>query len=241
MFIQFIIVAAFVIGLLVFSKKYNAMARGMIGQGIAGGAGASTGSNGGAELKRLAEALGLSFEEATPHKEAKVLMNLHARMYGDYKGVPVEMKWYAHAQEENAGLTRSYSYSYVIVKTTTFAVKNAEGKSFEIVPKSETLVAKPTGVAAFDNKLMLAGDHIVPHSTLSYFAKLGWMDLMLKGQKLVFNDTFYDQFKGLSAMKMMTAVHPIYRSTAQNPTIHADSVREFFDAVVGLVQEAALV
>lgn len=193
-------------------------------------------------LPDLAQALGLKYE-AHPMTESdkKTVMHVNARVYGDYKGVPVEMKWYAHAQQEKAGITQSYAYSYRIEKTTTFTVKNPEHKSFEILPKSDSVVSKATGVAAFDEKLALSGAHIVPKNTLYYFATLGWMDITLKGTSLVFNDSYYEQFKGLAGMKMMTAVHPIYHSTAQKPAIDVESVRKFFDEIVELVKGAALV
>ena len=107
------------------------------------------------------------------------------------------------------------------------------------MPKSEGAVTKLTGNKDFDDKeLMMTGDIKIPNKYLSEFAKLEWMDLKLHGNTLILNDTYYEQFQdGLKAMKMMTAVHPVWGTSAKNPEMKVDQVVEFIDSLAKLAEE----
>jgi len=185
-------------------------------------------------LRKLSSDLGLQFEEMTSETGKKVLSSSGSHVWGEYKEIPVEMIYKSNVQK-GTGIN---IYSYSMEKTITFTVKNSAQKSFSILPK--TLGAeggKPTGHSVFDEHLLLLGDISLPSDIAEYFGRLGWMHLTLQGTKLIFHDTFYEQFQGVTGgVQMMSAVHPIWKSTVTVWDIDAGAAKEFFDTLVALIK-----
>ena len=186
---------------------------------------------------KMAEALGLQFEEtSTADKTKKTVMDVGSRVYGTYRGLPVDLIFATDTRYEGGR-----TYSYRMQRTITFTVKNSD-KKFQIQPKSSNLVSQSTGSSKFDSKLSLTGNVSIPTSTLDYFGELGWMNLKLDGNRLVFHDNFMDQFQGITGgMKMLTAVHPIWKTSVQNwASLDIPNVKKFMDSVVDLAGQAGL-
>lgn len=186
-------------------------------------------------MQKIADALGLQYEAKPPAQGKDVVMDMGGRVYGTYNGLPVEI---VMANTTRVGPTGT-KFTSTMQRTLTLKVPNPKRKQFHILPKDGHVVAEETGSNAFNQKLSYVGDPIVPKETLDYFGKLGWMDLALKDDELLFHDTFYDQFRGLSAMQAMTAKHPVWGTTAQNPSVDVTSVRHFLDQMVGLAQKTS--
>lgn len=190
-------------------------------------------------LRDLSTKLGLQYEEISSPQEKNSLYALGGRAFGEYKGIPVEIRFESAAEMGN-GIGIMYRYTFQ--NTVRFTVKNSQNKSFDILPKRAGVQAGTAQNPHFDEKIMLVGDAIIPNDILDYFASLGWMHLTLKENNLTFQDTFYEQFQGISGgMNMIKAVHPIWKNTAQNRTIDEASTRAFFDKLVDLAKRADLV
>lgn len=187
----------------------------------------------------LAQELGLKYQEATNEgNDGKTIMNTGCEMYGEYRHHKMEIAMGVTAK--HIGLSIG-SYSYSMKKLIAFEVANPDGKSFHIQPKSKNIIAKDTGERNFDEKLMLSGNTEIPNEYLNYFGNLGWLNLKLENNHLVFNDTFYEdlmQSEGVSTM--MIARHPIWESTPQNPEISVDKVKEFIDKIIDLSESLKL-
>lgn len=192
----------------------------------------------------FAKAMGLTYENNSTQSglaggaDKKLLQNINHHMFGEYKGVVVDWRIGSYAREsEKTPLTATYSYEHSNSNKITFTVKNSGNKQFEIMKKSEHIVAKPTGNSQFDSKLSLTGDAVVPADVLSYFGSLGWIDLKLVGTALVYNDSFYEQpqFKGLSAYSnIMSAVHPVWGTSISKTAMDTAKGQLFFDKMTEL-------
>jgi hypothetical protein len=187
-------------------------------------------------FEKLAEELGLTYETFTPNQNKNVLYSSGLKMSGTYQGIPLEMMYAMSTQTESA-LSR-FQASYTMQKTLALTVSNSKNISFQIMPKSLGATGgTPTGNEKFDNTLLLMGNIPLPQTFLEYCADLGWMNLSLQGNTLLFNDTFYDEMKGLSgSMNMMTARHPIWKSTATQTNIDFESAKTFFDQIATLAK-----
>ncbi len=176
-------------------------------------------------FKSLAEQLGLHYEVFAPEANKNTLYSSGSTMTGTYKNVPVEVVYAMSTQ--SAPTLSQYVASYTMQKTITFTVNNTQKKEFQILPKS--LVSsggKATGNSRFDALFSLVGDIALPSTLLEYCAELGWMNLSLKGNTLIFSDTFYDEIAGL---QMINTAHPIWKSTPRNTAIDMPSAKRFFD------------
>lgn len=226
----FYVMATAVFVLIVFlMNKFN---RGVIDRGVAKAKAQDM-------MPELAGKLGLKYEDLSHHKDTKEnLMDVGSKIFGEYKGFPIEIVMHMRADQENVPLGYQYAYSYKMDRYIKIGVKNPDKKSFEIIPKNVNVVAKASGKAAFDEKLMITGKANVPGWFLNYCAELGWMNLKFSEGNLSFNDTFYDQFQtGLKGMEMLSVVHPIWKSSASSPQIDVDAVVQFIDKLVKLVEE----
>ncbi len=188
-------------------------------------------------LRDFAASVGLQFEEFSPGSNKNTLYSVGSRAWGEYAGIPLEI---VYATRTDMGIV-GVSYSYSMEKTITFTVKNTSKKYFDVLPKSSAAQAHPSGNSRFDETLMLVGDAIIPNDILDYFAALGWMHLTLRENTLTFHDTFYEQFKGMSGtMHIMNTAHPIWKSTASNWGMDAQSGKYFLDTMVDLVKRSNL-
>lgn len=184
-------------------------------------------------MKSLADTLGLQYEAKPPAQGKDVVMDVGGRVYGTYNGLPIEI---VMANTTRVGPTGT-RFTSTMQRTLTLKVPNPNRKQFHILPKDGHVVAEETASNAFNQKLSYVGDPVLSKETLDYFGKLGWMDLALKNDELLFHDSFYDQFQGLNAMQAMTARHPVWGTTAQNPTIDVTSVRQFLDTMLDLTKK----
>lgn len=185
-------------------------------------------------MKKIADALGLQYEAKPAAQGKDVVMDMGGRVYGTYNGLPVEI---AMSNTTRVGPTGT-RFTSTMQRTLTLKVPNPKGRKFHILPKDGHVVAEETASNAFNQKLSYVGDPVVPKETLDYFGKMGWMNLALKGDELLFHDTFYDQFQGLNAMQAMTAKHPVWGTTAGNPNVDVAAVRLFLDSIVAVAQKA---
>lgn len=194
---------------------------------------AQTASN---PFEKLATELGLTYETFTPNKNKNVLYSSGLKMSGTYQGIPLEMIYAMSTQTESA-LSR-FQASYTMQKTIALTVSNPKNISFHILPKSlGAQGGTPTGYEKFDNHFLCRGNAHIPQTFLEYCANLGWMNISLEGNTLLFNDTFYDEMTGLSgSMNMMSARHPIWKSTATQNTLDMESAKLFFDQICSLAQ-----
>lgn len=194
------------------------------------------------QLPALGQLLGLHHENfGGQQTQNRTIMDMGESLSGEYQGVPIEiiMSSYAeHSKFSEVPLGYGHAYSYSMKSTITITVKNADNKKFQILPKSSKAQIKPIGVSEFDQKLMFSGDNILNSDAFHYFGKLGWMDLQLKGNKLVFNDSYYEHLS--SPMKMLTATHPIWKITVKNTKMDINHTKEFIDKLIEFAQEAQL-
>lgn len=221
LFILFLVAVSFL-------KKFN---QGQVDKGMQGNEKENP-------LKAFAGTLGLQFENIANEKTKNTIYDVGSRVWGEYEGIPIEIRYRSTAK---SGGSIGISYNYTIEKTITFTVNNPQKKSFDILPKSTDVQSAATGNAIFDAKLNFIGDNIIPNETLEYFGSLGWMHLSLRENDLTFHDTFYEQFQGLHAMNMMSAVHPIWKSTPKEQTMDVNSGKEFLKILAELAKKANLV
>lgn len=195
------------------------------------------------QMPDLAKLLGLQYQKLEQPQNKRTIMSMGERVYGTYNNIDIEMLMgmsAEHSKEINIGYRSAYNYS--MQRTISFKVKNSDNHSFHIMKKSETTKGQSTGNADFDKHLTLTGDNILTGQFTDYLAKLGWMDLKLKDQGLVFNDNFMDQFSkpGFAGQKMLSAVHPIWKSSASHPQIDLNNVKVFIDQIIQFIQDAKL-
>ncbi len=216
-------------------KKFN---QGVIDNGVATAKAAS-------KMPELAQVLGLKYEDTSmQEKDKKTIMDTGERISGEYEGMALEIVMANNTQHMDGkdvpfGYTQGFTSK--TQKTIKLTVSNPDKKKFHISPKSSHVVAAPTGNGSFDGKLMLTGDKIVSDALLGEFGDMGWMDLKLEGNTLLFNDSFYEQFTGLNAMKMMSTTHPIWRTSATNWSIDVHAVKAFIDKLVDFAKKEKLV
>ncbi len=184
-------------------------------------------------MKQIADALGLQYEAKAPAQGNDVVMDMGGRIHGTYNGLPVEIVMANTTRVRPTG-TR---FESTMQRTLTLKIPNPNHKHFHILPKDGHVVATETPSTTFNQKLSYVGDPVVPKETLDYFGKLGWMNLALQADELLFQDTFYDQFKGMNAMQAATVRHPVWGSTAANPTVDVTAVRQFLDTMVDLTKK----
>lgn len=187
-------------------------------------------------LKGLGAALGLQYELLQPSPDKNAVLSTGSRLSGTYQGLPIEMIYGQTTRTEN--FTSRYTASYTLQRTITVTVENKNRKQFEILPRAVSGTGgTPTGNQAFDAKLLVMGEaHNLPSDFVQYCASLGWMHLSLKDNRLHFEDTFYDQFTGLSGMQMMTAVHPIWKTSVSKPEFDMAAAKTFFDELTKLAK-----
>lgn len=197
-------------------------------------------------LQELADKMGLEFqylgEDRKISANKNLIYDLGWRVFGIYKDIPIELVMASKVQHDDKfRIPYSYSYSYSMDRKITFTVKNPDNKAFHILPKNKNVVADNTGNQDFDEKLTYSGDKVVSRKQLEHFSNLGWMNLTLKGNQLVFHDNFYDQFQSMAgSLKMMSIVHPIWQTSASNLKINVDKVQEFIDSLIDLIKDSGI-
>ncbi len=184
-------------------------------------------------LPELAQALGLTHEVLSPAGGKDVFMETGERITGTYQGFPMEMVF---AMKAKHGDQITVKYSYSIQKTVALTVQNPSGKTLEILPKYSQLVAKPTGVASFDESLSLAGNLEMPEAILESFGRLGWMNLRLKGNRLELDDNYYEGSSGMMNMSQLTSKHPVWGNTPTNPKMDLSSAKAVIDTMVEIAR-----
>ncbi|PJC37222.1 hypothetical protein CO046_01775 [Candidatus Peregrinibacteria bacterium CG_4_9_14_0_2_um_filter_53_11] len=196
-------------------------------------------------LPELSKALELSYkpdpQPADAASDKKHLYTLGGEAHGTYRTWPVQLVMRSTAREsDRPGLYR-YSYTYSDVRSISMTVKNPSNHSFEIMPRTESIEAAPTGVASFDKALVIVGERIVPSSILEHFGQLGWMHLTLKGETLTMRDDFYSQaqFKGFGAARQLRAVHPVWGISLKHPAADVEKVRAVLDDMVSIGDKLA--
>ncbi len=178
-------------------------------------------------FKDLAKELGLQYEVFSPQENKNTLYSSGSLMTGSYQNIPVAVT-YAMTTESVPASFR-YAASYTMQKTIAFTVKNSQKKEFQILPKSLAgQSGNRTGNSQFDEVLSVIGDISIPLEIVQYCAELGWMNLSLKGDTLLFRDTFYDERAGIS---MMNLAHPIWKSTPLQTAIDMQNAKRFFDTM----------
>lgn len=176
-------------------------------------------------FKDLAQELGLHYEVFSPETNKNTLYSSGSLMKGNYQNIPVEVTY--AMTTESAPANFRYAASYTMQKTIAFRVKNSQKKEFQILPKSfGGQGGTASGNSRFDETLSLIGESALPLEIIEYCAELGWMNLSLKGDTLLFSDTFYDERAGV---QMMNLVHPIWKSTPLQTAIDMQSAKRFFD------------
>ncbi len=231
--IPLIVLVFFILVFLKFRKKTPGATGSVYSAGGSNNAGA-----GDTQMPKLAEMMGLTYEDASLPTTEKMFMNSGSRVKGNYKGVNVDIIMGGYAKEaEHTPLTATYAYEYKITKEFNFEVSNPQNKSFEIVIKNKNIVSQPTGVASFDSILLLLGDLRVPDEYLEYFGKMGWMNLKLKGNLLKFTDSFFeDTMATKGTMSAVGAVNPVWRSSSRNFNIDYANVISFIDKLIELIE-----
>ncbi len=220
--VAFIVVVFFV-------NKFN---RKMIDQNVA----TSKASD---KMPEIAQKLGLKYEDLSHHKDTKDnIMDVGSKIHGEYKGLPIEIVMHMRADQDKVNIGYKYAYTYKSERFIKLKVENPDKKHFSIMMKNKNAVTKASGNKEFDEKLTMTGNAHLPNEFLDYCAGIGWMNLKLDGENLIFNDNYYDQFQsGLKGMQMLTAVHPIWKTSAKNPTIDVNSAIEFIDKLVELAKK----
>ncbi|MBI5401825.1 MAG: hypothetical protein HY959_00345 [Ignavibacteriae bacterium] len=194
------------------------------------------------KMPELAAFLGLSYKNIAPPSDKKTFMNTGDKIFGKYRDVEVEIVMSATAREsDHTPLLATYAYDFSSTKYFAFKVNNSGNKSFNILPKNKNLIANPTGINSFDSSLSYTGDAIVPKTYLEFIGSMNWMDLSLRNNVLLFNDSFSEHIintKG--SMAMMSAVHPVWNTSAKNFQIDFNNVKAFLDKIIDLIEEMGM-
>lgn len=191
------------------------------------------------KLPELAEVLGMKYEELSSKGNKDEIFSIGSRLYGQYKGIPIEIIMKGDAQEASRlKYPYMYAFSYSSQKTITLTVDNKKNHKFHILPKDKDIVSIPSGHAKFDKTYSFIGDFIFPTDIIEYFCELGWMNLKLEGNKLIFNDTYYEQFSGMSgSLKMMNNTHPVWGTSLENYNIDIQRMKSFIDCLVEIANK----
>lgn len=194
------------------------------------------------KMPELAAFLGLNYKDIAPPSDKKTLMNTGDKIFGKYRDVEIEIVMSSVAREsDHTPLLATYAYDFSTTKYFAFKVNNSGNKSFNIFPKNKNQITKQSGISSFDTSLSYTGDDIVPKNYLESFGKMGWMDLSLKNNVLLFNDSFSEYIintKG--SLAMMSAVHPIWNTSAKNFQIDFNNVKQFLDKIIDLIEETGM-
>jgi len=235
-----VIIAVVIIAIVVIYLKFGNKSAGIL-SGL-GGASSSGNSAYVSKMPELASFLGLQYKDISPPSDKKTFMNTGDKVFGIYRGVEMEIVMSATAREsDTTSLIYTYAYDYSSSKYFAFKVNNPGNKYFSITPKNKNLVSNPSGINSFDSFLAYLGDTIVPITYLEYFGNMQWMDLSLKNNVLVFNDSFSEYIintKG--SLAIMNAVHPIWKSSAKNFQIDFNNVKAFIDKIINLIEETGM-
>lgn len=193
-------------------------------------------------FSQLAETFSLKYWQNKESDQHDNLMDIEEKMSGLYRNVPMEIHIATKVTQLQPNLAYKYAYSYSNHRSITFTIDNPQKLHFHILPKSKHLKSKDIGLEKFDQKLAFSGDQVLPTYFLEYCADLGWMDLKLQEDKLIFNDTFYDQYSsgGFKGLKMLNLTHPIWKSSANHPQIDPGSVKKFVDLLIDFIEEKHL-
>jgi hypothetical protein len=235
--VNYIIPVAILIFFVIVFLKFRKKAPGSAGSPYSSGGTASSGS-GDTQMPKLAEMMGLKFEDASLPSSEKMLMNSGSRLRGEYRGVNVDIIMGGYAKEaEFTPLTAAYSYEYKITKEFNFEVSNTMNKSFEIILKNNNIVSQPTGVFSFDSVFSYIGDLRIPDEYLDYFGMMGWMNLKLSGNVLKFTDSFFeDTMATKGTMSAVGAINPIWKCSARNFNIDFENVIDFINKIIDMIE-----
>lgn len=235
--VNYIIPVAVLIFFIIIFLKFRKKAPGITGSPYSGGGSTSLGS-GDTQMPKLAEMMGLKYEDASLPSSEKMLMNSGSRIRGLYRGVNVDIIMGGYAKEaEFTPLTAAYSYEYKITKEFNFEVSNTLNKSFEIILKNKNIVSQPTGIASFDSVFSYLGDLKIPDEYLEYFGNIGWMNLKLKGNVLKFTDSFFeDTMATKGTMSAVGAINPIWKCSARSFNIDYNNVINFVNKLIDLIE-----
>lgn len=190
------------------------------------------------QMPGLAGFLGLNYQDIAPPSDNKTLYNTGDRIYGTYRGIDMEIVYTNFTRESNyVPIGYTYAYDYSINKYFAFKVCNPHNKAFSINTISPGLVIAPTGNELFDKSLAITGDIIIPDDFIRYFGNLGWMKLSLKKDVLIFNDSFYEDLSNTKGgMAMISAVHPVWKTSSKNTVIDYNNIKIFIDKLVDLIE-----
>jgi len=190
-------------------------------------------------LPDIAAKMGLQFEDLSKEPSGKTFFSTNMRIFGEYKGIPIEMIFRGETEQ---GDTIRPSYKYLVDRKIKLDVTNTNNRSFSIMAKDSNIVGTQTASDSFNKNLIFAGNINIPTEILDYFGSMGWMNLELKGKKLVFNDNYFEQFQGISGgAKMLTATHPIWGCgiTGINQ-VDPDKIIAFVERLIDIVQKSKL-
>lgn len=189
-------------------------------------------------MKNLAAALNISYEDLTEEEPSgNKIFNIGCRLKGVYKGFPLEV---VMAGDSAVARGVPYAVQYSSRKFIALAISNSGKKKFSIRPKSKEVVSRPTGVSKFDSMLSFVGDRIVPETLLQDFGEQGWMNLELKNDKLIFNDSFYEDNISTTpfrSMKVMDMVHPVWGTSPRNQQLQVSNAVAFIDKLVTIAEK----
>jgi hypothetical protein len=223
--LPFVLILIGFIAICYFVNKFN---RGMMNQNVEK-------AKSDPSIPALAQALGLTREDYSLGEGKDTLYSYGHRIYGDYDGYPLEMIMAQKQDMRQAGI--AMTYSTMSQNTITLQVNNPNNSEFQIMPKTKSIVAEETKSPAFNEHLTMTGKMHFPSSLLEYFARLGWMNLTLKGNQLVFRDNFFDQFASVSgAMKIMSVVHPVWGTSVSSTETKPDTVKSFLNKLVEIAK-----
>lgn len=194
------------------------------------------------KFPELAGYLGMKYEDNKAEGNGDLLLNSAERIHGIYDGTYIDINYGGYAKEvKSFNIAYSFSYEYSINKSISFSVKNS-GKEFVIMPLNKNIVPNPTGIKEFDKNLFYSGNVTLPKEYLEYFSEMKWMNLHLKDDKILFIDSYYEDISASKGgMAMMTAVHPVFKVSAQNfNSFKFEDFKNFLDKILELINTLEL-
>lgn len=224
------------------NKDFLSAINGLNGPQSSGSNVGTSGSMSSDPVGDLARALNFTYTPIEKNVVKKELWAMGGRMKGNYNGKEVEMIMETRGVE--AGLAQvNLSHSYTMDNRVVMNVANVSNKKFEIMPKSDHMTSAPTGNSAFDEKFQVVGDlHSVSPELMNYCLKQGWIHMKLSGNELTMIDDYFQQpeFKSVSgSMKMMSAVHPIWGTSAKQTKIEQNRVTDLLDQMSAVADALA--
>lgn len=230
----FIIYGVMIVVIVLVLKKYSSQINALINPGH--------GSTGGVNpdqslvLKKLADDLGFDFKENEKIDDPKVIQQGSYELNGEYKDIPVTLiySWYSKEDHKmiDGKLTRILEYSIdnrVILKTGTSG-------EWKILPKDSAQSGMKTGHEVFDQHFDYLGDSLkLSSDQLEKISQFSWIHLNLKDGKLTLVDDFMSWYQEKNGpQSMMSAVHPLWNTSATNTIVEADKIRAFLDKMISL-------